>query len=281
SRMCHQQVTDRLAGTDGFPGTNVTVDIVKQMVLGGRVYSAEKFRQQVLDGICTEASLPLGSDLYLGTTLSGTVDIGPACTAIRNWDGRNNPASVGSLAWDEFWFRLDVLANDSSVRPFATRFDPADPLETPRDLDTTKAYVRQAFAAGVYAVQQAGFDFTLPRSAISYRLGADGAKIPVLGGYQRTGNFTIGQVRSPVLKAGEAWGPVNYGNSYMQVIGFLPEGKVDANTFVTYSQSEDPASPHFDDYSRLYSRKEWLKAAFTEAEIAAQVLPGTDIQLRD
>lgn len=282
SRMCHQQVTDRRAGTDGFAGTNVTVDIVKQMVLGGRVYSAEKFRQQVLDGLCTEASLPLASDVYLGTSFNPPVDVDitAACAAIRDWDGRNNPDSVGSLGWDEFWFRVDRLAADPSLRPFAVAFDPAQPLETPANLDTTKAYVRDAFAAGVRAVQQAGFDFAVPRKDISYRLAADGSKIPVLGGYQRSGNFTIGQVRSPLLKAGDAWGPVNYGNSYMQVVGFLPDGNVDANTFVTYSQSVDPASPHFDDYSRRYAGKDWLRAAFTEAEIAAQVLPDGDLQLR-
>ncbi len=280
SRMCHQQITDRLAGTDGFAGTGVTVDIVKQMVLGGRAYAAEKFRPQVLAGICTETSLTLGADVYLGKPLSGTVDITAACNALRDWDGRNDPDSVGSLAWDEFWFRMAVLQGDETLRPFAVAFDPAQPLDTPRDLDTSKEYVRAAFAAAVHAVQQAGFDFAIPRREISYRLAADGSKIPVLGGYQRNGSFTIGQVRSPVLTAGSAWGPVNYGNSYLQVVGFLPDGKLDANTFVTYSQSIDPASPHFADYSQHYAKKEWLRAAFTESEIAAQVLEGSDVTLR-
>lgn len=282
SRMCHQQVLDRVAGTDGFPGTNVTVDIVKQMVLGGRTYSSENFREQVLTGICNASTLSLANDVYTGRAISPAVDVDitAACAAIRDWDGRNNPDSVGSLGWDEFFFRIDALLGDPGVRPFSVPFDAADPIGTPRNLDTTKAYVREAFAAGVYAVQQAGFDFRVPRSEISYRLAADGSKISVLGGYQRTGSFTIGQVRRPVLASGTAWGPVNYGNSYMQVVGFLPEGKLDANTFVTYSESEDPASPHFADYSQKYAKKEWLRAAFTEDEIAAQVVAGTDVTLK-
>ena len=44
---------------------------------------------------------------------------------------------------------------------------------------------------------------------------------------------------------------------------------VEASTFVTYSLSTDPASEHYDDYTRLYSTKQWVKAAFTEAEVAA------------
>ena len=283
TRMCHQQVTDRLAGTDGLPGTNVTVDAVKQIVVAGRSYSAEKFRPQVIAGICNAPSLPLTRDVYLDKDFSPaiTVDIGAACEAITAWDGRNDPDSTGSLAWDEFFFRVDRLLASGGLAPFAVPFDKTQPLDTPRELDTTKPYVREAFAAAVYAVQQAGFDFKAKRSEISYRYGANGTeRIPVLGGYQRTGSFTIGQVRNPVLRPGEAWGPVNYGNSYMQVVGFLPNGQVDANTFVTYSESIDPASPHYDDYSRLYAKKEWLKAAFTESEIAAQVLAGTDVQLQ-
>ena len=54
----------------------------------------------------------------------------------------------------------------------------------------------------------------------------------------------------------------------MQVVTLKPEG-VTAKTLVTYSQSVDPASPHYADYTRLYSQKSWVAAAFTEAEIAA------------
>ena len=272
SRLCHQQVLDRRASADGFEGTGVTVDIVKQMVLRSRVYSAEKFRQQVLDGICTQATIALTRDSFLNKDFSPAVEVetADACAALRAWDAHNNPDSVGSLVWDEFWFRIDRLASDPALRVFSTAFDPADPVNTPADLDTSRAYVVQAFAAGVHAITSAGFDFATPRSQISYRLAADGTRIPVPGGYQRTGNFTIAQAREPFLSAGVGYGPVNYGNSYMQVVGFLDGGRLDAHTFVTYSQSTDPGSPHFDDYSRRYASKDWLKAAFTEEEVAAQ-----------
>jgi acyl-homoserine-lactone acylase len=47
------------------------------------------------------------------------------------------------------------------------------------------------------------------------------------------------------------------------------DGRVRADAFVTYSQSTDPASPHFSDYTREYAAKRWKRLPFTDAEIAA------------
>jgi acyl-homoserine-lactone acylase len=40
-------------------------------------------------------------------------------------------------------------------------------------------------------------------------------------------------------------------------------------TLLTYGQSANPASPHYTDQTRLFSRKQWVTERFTEAEIAA------------
>lgn len=270
SRLCHQQVLDRVAGADGLPGTNVTADAVKQIVLGSRVFSAERFKTPVLDALCAAASISLTKDPLTGAAVSPPVDVptGPACAALRAWDNRNNPDSKGSLVWDELWFRVEAL---KGIVTFKVPFDAKDPINTPRDLDTAKPELAQAFAAAVASVQKAGFALDAPRSAFSYREGKGGPadRIPVPGGFQRTGNFTIAQTDgTPVLKPDAGYGGMKYGNSYMQVVAFLPGG-VDASTFVTYSQSTDTASPNYDDYTRAYSQKQWHKAAFTEAEVAA------------
>jgi acyl-homoserine-lactone acylase len=44
---------------------------------------------------------------------------------------------------------------------------------------------------------------------------------------------------------------------------------VEARGIVTYSQSDDPDSPHFGDLTRLYSKGQMIRLPFTEAEIAA------------
>lgn len=280
SRLCHQQVLDRVGGKDGLPGTNVTTDAVKQIVLGSRVFSAERMKQAIVDAVCVAPNVQLARDPLTKQEFTPPVDvaIGPACDALEAWDNRSNPDSKGSLVWDELWFRIEALRSTTTAT-FKVPFDPADPINTPRDLTWTGDAMAQALAATVRSIQQAGFAVDAPRSAFSYRQGKGGPadRIPVPGGFQRTGNFTIAQVKgTPTLKPDTGYGPMTYGNSYLQVVSLTPGG-VDASTFVTYSLSTDPASPHYDDYTRQYSQKQWVKAAFTEAEVAADTKSTLDL----
>jgi len=52
--------------------------------------------------------------------------------------------------------------------------------------------------------------------------------------------------------------PINYGNSYVLTVAFEEEGPV-ARALLTYSQSEDPESPHFDDQTVRYGSGEGLR----------------------
>jgi acyl-homoserine-lactone acylase len=280
SRLCHQQVLDRVAGTDGLPGTNVTAEAVKQMVIGSRVFSAERMKRSIVDGVCTATTVQLARDPFTKQDFAPpvAVDIGPACKVLEAWDNRNNPDSKGSLVWDELWLRIEALRSTRTAT-FNVPFSAADPINTPGELTWTGDSMAQALAASVRSIQQSGFALDAPRSAFSFRLGKGGAadRIPVLGGFQGSGNFAIAQVKgTPTLKPDTGYGPMAYGNSYMQVVSLTPAG-VDASTFVTYSQSTDTASPHYDDYSRQYATKTWLKAAYTEAEVAADTKVTLDL----
>ncbi|MEO0589622.1 MAG: penicillin acylase family protein, partial [Pseudomonadota bacterium] len=59
-----------------------------------------------------------------------------------------------------------------------------------------------------------------------------------------------------------------HGSSYIQIVGFGDDGPV-ADAILSYSQSTDPASPHYADQTRKYSAKEWHRLPFTDAEIEA------------
>ena len=58
------------------------------------------------------------------------------------------------------------------------------------------------------------------------------------------------------------------GTSYIQVVTFDANGPV-ADSLLSYSQSTDPASLHYADETRAFSKKEWHRAPFTPAQIAA------------
>jgi len=282
SRLCHQQVLDRAAGTDGEPGTKFNVDNVKKMVLGSRVFSAEKMKKRFTDVLCgaTPAMITLTRDPLNDKPFTPPVQVDPtaACAALAAWTDRDNTDSKGSALWDEFWFRIEPFLRTGNIA-YTKAFDPADPVNTPNDPATTNPDVAQCFGAAIESMKAAGIALDSERSVVSYRQGKGGEadRIPIPGGFQRTGNFTIAQTDSPSLKAGVGYGPMQYGNSYIQVVTWTDAGP-DASTFVTYSQSSDTASEHYDDYTRRYSTKDWLKASFTEAEVAADTKATVELQ---
>ncbi len=288
SRLCHKQVLDRVAGTDGHPGTTFTADNVKDIVVGSRVHSAELYKPQFITEVCaTPPTIDLAKDVLDNAAISPpvSVDLTQACAVLGSWDDRDNPDSKGAVLWDQVWLRLEKLRS-GLITQFEFPFDAADPVHTPRQLKPGPGQpplatsLGEALAAAVHAMNKVGFAVDVPRSAVSYRQGKGGEadRIPVPGGFQRSGNFTIAQIDAPTLKPDVGYGPMLYGNSYLQVVAFEPNGVVNANTFVTYSLSTDLASEHYDDYTRLYSEKKWLKAAFTEAEVAADTKVTLDLE---
>ncbi|SFF27252.1 acyl-homoserine-lactone acylase [Fontimonas thermophila] len=261
TRLCLLQADRRIAGTDGREGRKFTFEQLKDIVLASDLLSVELARQTVLDTIC-----PLG--FAIGTT--GPVDIGPACAVLAAWDGRANLDSKGAHLWREFWRRAIGAPGGLPVNPLApaiwnTPFSADDPVNTPRDLNTLLPTVQAALADAVTAVEAAGFALDAPLGEVQHS-GIHDEYIPVFGGTGTEGAFTIVSPSGPL---GESGYEITYGNSYIQAVTWR-DGKVHAEGFVTYSQSTDPASPHYADFTREYAGKRWHKFPFTPEEIEAQ-----------
>jgi acyl-homoserine-lactone acylase len=62
--------------------------------------------------------------------------------------------------------------------------------------------------------------------------------------------------------------PVNDGTSFLLTMAYTGPGPV-AKGVLTFGESADPASPHFADQTRLFSRKQLRDCLFSEASIAA------------
>jgi acyl-homoserine-lactone acylase len=67
------------------------------------------------------------------------------------------------------------------------------------------------------------------------------------------------------------YSPIRAGNSFIQVATWNDAGDPVVKGILTYSQSEDPASAHYADQTRLYSRSEWIDLPFTDKEIEANL----------
>jgi acyl-homoserine-lactone acylase len=102
-----------------------------------------------------------------------------------------------------------------------------------------------------------------------------------LGDYQA---ITRGGRRIPLGGGTDALGVVNlldspfgahgfsepfYGSGYMHVVAFDGSRCPDAVTLLSYSQSEEPSSPHRTDQTELYSQKSWVRQRFCESDILA------------
>ena len=241
----------RAAGSDGFPGKKWTAEQLKQSVLDAHIYSADLALADVLANIC-----PLGT--VAGS--SGPVNISGACTVLAAWDKSNNRDSVGGHIWREFWRRAQG-ANGF----YLTQFSTSDPVNTPAMVNTMSLEVQQALGDAVTAIGDAGFALDARLGSMQYAF--FDPSIEIFGGEgDMEGAFTIANAGS-INENGYA---VDFGNSYNQVVTWEREGegyKPIADGFVTYSQSTDPASPNFNNYTREYSMKNWKRLPFRPDEV--------------
>ena len=155
TRMGQILAQGRIAGTDGYAGKGATVDTVEAMVLNSRALTAELFKNQLLAAVCTGAPISVAADPLTGQAIAPAQDVDPtqACAVLKDWDNTGNADARGAQLWDEVWARLDRLP---AGQLYTVPFDPADPVNTPRQLKTDAPdALRQAFGAAITGVVQA------------------------------------------------------------------------------------------------------------------------------
>jgi len=265
TRMGNVLAQGRIDGSDSYGAKGATPDTVKRMVLNSRVLTAELFKAQALPIVCATSPIKISADPLTSEAIGPDVDVTAACSALQAWDGAGTSGSKGAHLWDEFWSRASQIPAASL---YNVPFDPADPIHTPRDLNSAAAaQLQQAFGAAVARVQASGYAVDAARGDYLFAT-RGGKKIPLYGGCGGPGYFTIACSENRLDKGGYTMDGNPNGNSYMQVVRF-PDGGVEAHTFLTFSLSDDPASAHNGDYTRAYSEGKWLKVPFSESEIKA------------
>jgi acyl-homoserine-lactone acylase len=252
TRLGHLIAQGRIDGTDGAGPAGATVDTVKSVVLGSRVYTAELFKDEALAMVCT--------------TPPPTADVGTACDVLAAWNDTGNTDARGAHVWDEFWNR----ANDIDPADlYAVPFDPADPVNTPRGLKpTAAAALATKFQEAVAYVASTPYALDAPRGDYLFVTRA-GSPIGLYGGCGGVGYFTIACSDHALDDGGYSMDFDPNGNSYMQIVRFTEGGGVEAHTFLTHGEPEDPASPVAAAYTQAYAQKAWVRQPFTESEIAA------------
>jgi acyl-homoserine-lactone acylase len=201
------------------------------------------------------AALPNGQ---APTSGGGTVAVGDACTALSTWDRRMDVGSTGALLFERFWLHTGPI-DDLWLVPF----DAADPVATPNTLNTANPAVARALGDAIAELRAAGIAPGAPLGEHHYVV-RDGTRIPIHGGHESQGvlNMII-----PTWDPARGDVEVVHGSSHIQVVAYTGGHCPDAATLLTYSQSSNPASPHYRDQTTLFSNEKWVRARFCEPDI--------------
>jgi acyl-homoserine-lactone acylase len=270
TRMGLVQVEDRLAGTDGLPGKKFDRKSVEKVAMRDRVYLGEQWR----DGVVQLCDLAPGGFL---AGSSGPVDVSGACDPLRDWDLTDRLDSNGSVLFRRF--AVNLLSNfqclptglEGSTCPgqetlFTTPYSNADPVHTPAGLNVANPLVGIALADAVTDLDGAGIPLDSPLRGVQSDV-RGGEAIPIGGGPHGLGVFNV---------ISAAWDPDNggytnipHGGSFIMSAQF-EKGKgcpVSADTFLTYGESENQSSPHASDYTKAFSKGQWLHEPFCAADV--------------
>jgi acyl-homoserine-lactone acylase len=184
-----------------------------------------------------------------------------ACAVLHAWDGRSATSSRGTHLFEEFVARLP----DTGV--WLSPFDPADPLDTPRDLNVANPQVIQAMRDAIASLRERGIALDARWGSLQVAGDRGAPAIPLGGGTgDAVGNANALASRWPEQNR-DRYRPVTYGSSHIQAIAFRAGGRVDARTILTYGQSENPRSPWSSDQTRMFSAGRWVRFPWTPAQV--------------
>ncbi len=255
TRQAFVQLEDRMAGTDGLGAPGFTVGHVQELLYGNRNIGGELILSDVL-AICS------GVDDWSAYT-ENPAEAAEACSVLSAWDGRFDTTSVGPHVWQEFWGEVTGTAN-----LWAVPFDADDSVHTPRELNTGDGAVVEAVKASLGAAAdelvRRGLPMSRPWGQVQYRTDGD-QRIPIHGG----SGASMFSVISSRYVDDQGLGNIRAGNSYIHTVTWTESECPDAFAVLTYSQSTDPASPHYADMTRVYSAEQWIDMPYCPDDIEA------------
>lgn len=274
-RLLTETTADGASGADG----KFTVEELQAAIMGNRSFTAELLRDEVV-ARC-EASPTVTLD-------AKPVDLKAACGVLAAWDGRFDPDSAGAVLWREFLGSFSAAAVEDRGALMSVPFDPEQPLATPNTLTPPpppgeQDKVMASLARAQIRLQDAGFALDVRLGAVQ-RASRGTQQFAIPGGQGRDGiaNVVGYNVLKSTVEPPTSRGPllnpetgltaegyvINFGSSFVMALEIGAKGPR-GQAFLSYSQSDDPASPYFSDQTALFSSQQWRPLVFSEADIAA------------
>ncbi len=245
-RLSLNMIAQRLAGTDGYGPAGFTLPTLQDTMLGERNYSADLGRAAAV-AMCRTHPVLTATD-------GKPVNVRAACDVLAAWNGRADLSSRGEMLWRQAYGNLNYT--DSW---WSTQFSPAQPLTTPRDLNTDDPAVQGALADAVQFFQRQHVPLNVALASTQHYAGT-----PLPGCTEGEGCFD--RVEGTVSPGSGVDTVINNGSSFIMATELTPQGPV-TRTILTYSESANPDSSHYRDQTVLFARKQWVTERFTQAQI--------------
>jgi acyl-homoserine-lactone acylase len=281
TRECAKLVSDTSAAGHAGTGGKFSIHEIQEALFANESLTANLLLPELLEALKGVDSVAVGGE---------TVDLRDAPTALAEFNGHLDLDSKGAVLFREWLTSYGLNETLTNNQLFKVPFDPADPVNTPRGLGDTKVAIEKVGHA-VQVLKRAGLalDATLGETQFAYR---HDARYPIHGGGHHDGVANLqatgmGDWRGYKLGAKKIEGsatltdkgyPVIHGSSFILTLTFDDKGPV-GEALLSYSQSDDPASEHYADQTKLYSEEKWRPVRFHAEDIKAhavstQVLTG-------
>ncbi|MFK7930590.1 MAG: penicillin acylase family protein [Myxococcota bacterium] len=280
-------------GTDG----KFSLDELEAAMMTYPAHHADVILPEVLRRCQAQGSTPIDASGPNGTE---SVDLSEACRILGEWDGGLHVDARGAHIFREWlgsgiWKvgNISPFVNagdfDDQGDLFSDAFDPADPLNTPREFlpaPTAGADpVLQALGTAVLRLTDLGIALDARLGDIQYR-DKNGVRIPCPGGKEIEGSVFIADWRTSnstlltrehaqrgewVNEATELTAdgyPINGGDTWVSTLSWDEGGPV-GSAVLLYSQSSDPDSPHFNDQAEIHGSQTLRPILFSAEDIAA------------
>lgn len=176
-----------------------------------------------------------------------------------------NLNSKGAVLFRRFWDHADAsVAPTVTVSPFSTPFDPSDPVHTPNTLNTSSPTVQDALGDAIQDLEGAHIPLDAAPGDVQ-AITHDGVRTPLHGGTgDPNGEFNAIYTH---FTSGQGFSAPYTGSSFVQAISWNSGRCPIGGSILTYSESENPASPHYADQTKLFSRKQSVPDTFCQGAI--------------
>ncbi|MCG7505423.1 penicillin acylase family protein [Mesorhizobium retamae] len=239
ARIGLTMLQDRLAGT--LPGNKFDLDNAQKIFLRTR----SKIGELITDDLIALCRANIASPV-------DAVDLKPACDALSGWNRTFVINARGAHLFREFRELGGVV--------FRIPFNPADPVNTPRQLATDDPNVLNALVAAVKKLKEKNIPLDARLGDVQFTLFKD-ERIGQRGSANADGVF------NPIGLKPHRDGYAAAGSTSLVYFAEYSENHVASRGMIVYSLSNNPESKHSSDMTRAYSSGHIINWRFNESEI--------------